>query len=221
MKVKGYSCSVIGGREMNQDSLLVNDEKSLYAVADGVGGGMGGEIASKMAVEGLNLLATEPLDLKSIVENLQVQVYKYAIANYGEAIMGTTFTSVAIRDNKLSLCHVGDSHCYLFANSVLRLLTEDHEFYDENMQGTILASYLGIPVDVHPLKIFEDRVELAVGNRLLLCSDGLYRQMTDSRIAALIREKGEDGQALVEHLCREAAMKDHSDNVTVVYVTID
>ncbi|NBW98165.1 serine/threonine-protein phosphatase, partial [bacterium] len=53
MKVTGFGYSVIGGRETNQDSFLVNNENKLYAVADGVGGGLRGEEASKMAVEGL------------------------------------------------------------------------------------------------------------------------------------------------------------------------
>ncbi len=221
MNVKGYSCSVIGGREMNQDSFLVNDEKGLYAVADGVGGGMGGEIASRMAIEGLSKQANSFHELRAVILDLQAQVYKYAMDNYGEAIMGTTLTSVMVKDQKAHIAHVGDSHCYLFSGGVLRLLTEDHEFYDENLQGTILASYLGIPQDVHPLKIFEEQVDLVPGNRLLICSDGLYRQLSEARIAALIREKGNDAQALVDQLAQEASTKEHSDNVTIVLVLLD
>ena len=53
MQAKGYGHSVIGSREMNQDSFIIDNALGLYAVADGVGGGMRGEVASKMAVEGL------------------------------------------------------------------------------------------------------------------------------------------------------------------------
>jgi PPM family protein phosphatase len=211
---------VIGSRDMNQDSWLLNDKKQLYAVADGVGGGMNGEVASKMAVEGLDRELQDHLSMNPVFKQLQAAILKEAMSRFGEAIMGTTLTAAMIKGDEAFICHVGDSRCYLFDQSQLRMLTEDQEMFDESIQATVLCSYLGLPTDVHPLKILEEKVKVQPGNKLLMCSDGLYRQITESRIVALIREMNTQPQALVQKLCEEAAQKAYSDNVTVVYVEV-
>ena len=221
MRIKGYSHSVIGGREKNQDSFLINDAKALYVVADGVGGGMKGEVASKMATDGFERLATTENDLSRVMTQLQEDVLKEALDTLGEALMGTTCTVVRIANYLATICHVGDSRLYLFREPIMRQLTEDHEYYDEGMKGTVLASYLGIPSDIHPLKILNEQVPLQTGDRLILCSDGLYKQMTETRMAAMIRELGSMPEGLVKTMAEEAAQKEHSDNVTIVYVEVE
>lgn len=221
MKVKGYSFSVIGSREMNQDSFLVNDEKRLYAVADGVGGGLGGEVASRMAVEGLNKYATPQSRLTDVFQKLQTEILAEAMSTYGDPVMGTTLSAVGVDDGQIRVCHVGDSRAYLFTQAHLRQLTEDQEHFDESVQSTVLASYLGIPTNFHPIKITEECVPVVAGDRLLLCSDGLYRQMIDSRIIAIIQSHKGNPEEIVKLLGTEAAQQEYSDNVTVVYVEID
>ena len=222
MQAKGYAFSVIGGREMNQDSFLVNDAKHLYAIADGVGGGLSGDVASQMAVAGLDARFNDPGQrLTEIFFELQKEVLGYSMTEYGDALMGTTLTAAAIRNDSINVCHVGDSRCYHYTQSTLRLLTEDQEFYDEALKGSVLASYLGIPNNTHPIRITEEAVALTPGDRILICSDGLYRQMTEPRMVTLIRTHLANPAELVEALCTEASQKDHSDNVTVVYVEIE
>lgn len=221
MNFTGYAYSLIGNREMNQDAYLVENHRGLFAVADGVGGGMGGEIASKMAVEGLSRDFSAPSDLKKVFSSLQTQILKEAMNAYGEPIMGTTLTAVAIEGEKGTICHVGDSRCYLYRDSHLKQVTEDQEFYDESIQGTVLGSYLGIPSETHPLQIRQEEITLAPKNRLLMCSDGLYRQMNETRMAHLIRDLQTMPEGLVRTLCEEAAQKAYSDNVTVVYIEIE
>jgi serine/threonine protein phosphatase PrpC len=221
MHLKGYSCSVVGSREMNQDSLLIDDVRKLYAVADGVGGGLNGEVASKMAVDGVAKGFSDPIKFASLFQTLQTSILNEALNTFGEPVMGTTLTAAHVRDNDLYICHVGDSRCYLFDNSQLRQLTEDQEFYDENVQATVLCSYLGLPPELQTMKILEEKVPVKAGQRFLLCSDGLYRQMTESRMVALIREMGAEPDKLVARFCEEAAQKNHSDNVTVVYVEMN
>ena len=181
MKIKGYARSVIGSRQVNQDSFLVNDDLGLYAVADGVGGGMKGEVASKMAVDNVLAGAQNGQNLRSSFEAGQVQILKEALDTLGEALMGTTLTAVTLKDGFGQLCHAGDSRCYLYNGSFLKQLSEDHEYFDESLQSTVLSSYLGIPTDLHPLQIVEDTFSIEPGNRLILCSDGLYRQLTEPR----------------------------------------
>lgn len=223
MRVHGYGFSVIGSREMNQDSFLVSDEKGLYAVADGVGGGMKGEVASKMAVDGILAQSPPEGSLKPTFEVLQKAVYDQAMAEFGEPIMGTTLTAIRIQENIVTLCHAGDSRCYLYKDSMIRQLTEDHEAYDERYQGTVLGSYLGIPPDVLPLKVQEENFFLEPGDCLILCSDGLYRQITEPRLVALIREERANPapMAMLEKACKEAATADYSDNVTIVYIVCE
>jgi serine/threonine protein phosphatase PrpC len=221
MKIKGQACSVIGGREMNQDSFVVNDETLLYAVADGVGGGMRGEVASQMSTAGLKVKFSPGRELKPLFEELQISVLKEAMESIGEPIMGTTLTAIHFEGDKVKLCHVGDSRCYWLHGGVLKLMTEDQEFFDEGLQSTVLASYLGIPTDLHPLKIYEDSFTVQTGDSLILCSDGLYRQLTETRIVELIKQGSSDAEKLTETLCQEAARQQHSDNVTVVYISVE
>jgi serine/threonine protein phosphatase PrpC len=222
MKVTGYGHSVIGGREMNQDSLLVDNNLKLYAVADGVGGGLRGEEASKMAVEGLQADYKPGELLKPVIEKLAEKVLKEALESCnGQALMGTTLTAIQVTDNLVHLCHVGDSRAYRFDGSALQQLTEDHEFYDENLGGPVLASYLGIDTRVHPLTVLEETIEVKAGQAILLCSDGLYKQVTEMQIVDKIRQHSDNPTKLLEELCTEAAKAEYSDNITIVYLVIE
>jgi PPM family protein phosphatase len=225
MKTKGFSHTVIGSRELNQDSLLVDDTLRVYAVADGIGGGLKGEVASKMAVDGLAAHMKANAKIGEAFKMIQQAIYNEALTSFGEALMGTTMTSVQIVDDAegayANLCHAGDSRCYLFDGNLLKQLSEDHESYDENFQGSVLNSYLGIDIRSYALKIQEETVRLKAGDRLLMCSDGLYKQLTEMRIIALIRENLMDPENLLKILCEEASKAEYSDNVTVVYVEIE
>lgn len=225
MKTKGYSYTVVGGREMNQDSLLVSDELNLYAVADGIGGGLKGEVASKMAVDGLLAHVKGNSKLNESLKMLQQAIYNEALTTFGEPLMGTTLTAVRITEDMdgmhANLCHAGDSRCYLFDGKILRQLTEDHEHFDDSFQGSVLNSYLGIDIRSYSLKIQEEVIPVAPGNRLFMCSDGLYKQMDEMRLIALLKENATEPQVLLQKLCEEASKTEYSDNVTVVYVEIE
>lgn len=221
MKCKAYGRSVIGGREMNQDSYLIYPERSVFAVADGVGGGMKGEVASQLAVTNLKTLAEGQGQLKKAVLRAQDAVLNEAMTTIGEALMGTTLTAVRIHEGVVELCHVGDSRCYLYAENHLRQLTEDHELYDEGIQAPVLSSYLGISPDVAPLTIQEEMVPVIAGEKMILCSDGLYKQVSENRIVELIQQHSRLPETLLETLCNEAAQADYSDNITVVYLDFE
>lgn len=222
MKITGYGYSVIGGRETNQDAFLIENNLKLYAVADGVGGGLRGEEASKMAVDGL-LKKYRPGELlKPVVSQLAEDVLKEALESCnGQALMGTTLTTVQITDNLIHLCHVGDSRAYLFDGSAIQQLTEDHEFFDEESNGAVLSSYLGLDTRVHQLTILEDTIEAKAGQALLLCSDGLYKQMTEMQLVAHLRNHLNEPEKLLEQLCHEASKVEYSDNITIVLVVFE
>lgn len=221
MKATGFGFSVVGGREMNQDSFLINNEKGLYAVADGVGGGMKGEVASQMATAGLDELTTDPNALLApIFHELQNRVYMFAMSQFDEPVMGTTLAAVRVKEAEATVVHAGDSRVYHITNGAMKQLTEDHELYDERMGGTVLASYLGIPADIHPLRVAETIVTLQGDDKLLICSDGLYRQLSETRVVEILSENSADLTLAARLMCEEAAQKEHSDNVTVVLIAI-
>ena len=219
MKAKGFAHSVIGGREKNQDAFLADDSILTYAVADGIGGGHEGEVASKMAVEGIQ--QSPGAEFQPLVKTLQEKVLKYALEKFGDPLMGTTLTVARLEGEQIHLCHIGDSRCYLYDGTTLRQMTTDHEAYDDNNQGTVLVSYLGIDTATFPLQIQEEKFSVSPGNKLILCSDGLYKQVTESRVAELIQQQGSDPKKLLETLCNEAATQEYSDNVTIVYVEFE
>jgi protein phosphatase len=217
---KGYAYSVIGGRQTNEDAFLICDPLNLYAVADGVGGGIKGGVASSMAVKGLKKYIESGQSLGSSIQTIQQDILFEAINTLGEPLMGTTLTAIRLENNQLNIAHVGDSRCYLYTEKLLRQLTEDQEIYDDKLKGMVLCSYLGISSEEHPLKIAQEVIPVSPNDRLILCSDGLYRQVEETRVSELIRQYGATPEALVMRLCEEAAQKEHSDNVTVVYIEV-
>ena len=221
MKTKSYFHTVIGTREKNEDSYLAEDSMGLYAVADGIGGGLKGEVASQMAVEGLKKYRPEIQSMREIFQLLQKEIHQESMDTLGEALMGTTLSAVELKNNKATICHVGDSRVYFFDGNVLRQMTEDQEIYDEQLRGTVLNSYLGIVSDIHPLRIVQETMVVAIGQRFLIASDGLFKQISDMRIVSLIRENLGTPERLVEQLCEEAAHHEYSDNITVVYIEIN
>lgn len=222
--------SVVGGREGNQDAMLVDVEHGSFAVADGVGGGYRGDVASAIGVAEVSLLPkTEPLS--RAFQSAQKRVIEDAMENLGQALMGSTLTAIRFAEGHLELCHVGDSRCFRYEPPLLRLLTVDHEFYDEASGGPVLSSYLGLDPALGPITIHEDRFPIHGRTAFLLCSDGLYKQLPEARIVDLIEHHRALGsetepptlaniEALVEQLVDEASQVQYSDNVTAVFVAV-
>ena len=100
-------------------------------------------------------------------------------------------------------------------------LTSDHETYDEGYGGPVLSSYLGIPTDTFVLQIQEEAITLHSGDRLLLCSDGLYKQISENDLIQHIKAHFNEPAVLLQKLVDEAVKAEHSDNVTIVYVEIE
>jgi PPM family protein phosphatase len=223
MRVTGYAITALGSRKENQDSYMVDNDRSLFAVADGIGGGERGDVASLMAVTGVG---AHPMDeqgarLRDTVDTIQEAVLREAMESLGEARMGTTLTCIRIQGNEGELVHVGDSRCYKFADGHLVLLTTDHESYDESYGGPVLSSYLGIPTDLFPFQVQEEAVPLKAGDRLLLCSDGLYKQVPENDLVATIQKHYTAPDAMLKALVAQAVTAEHSDNVTIVYIEFE
>jgi PPM family protein phosphatase len=223
-------------RRTNEDAFGIAHEAGIFVVCDGMGGAAGGEIASHLAVE----VATEKLcgsggdDLRAAMEGAisaaNRQVYSRASADSSLHGMGTTLVAAIVQRTCAMIAHVGDSRCYLFRAGELTRQTKDHSLVDEQVRmgqltedeaersplRNVITRAIGTQRSVSP-EITE--LLLEPGDILLLCSDGLTRELSDERIAQVIAEDGS-----LETTCRsliEAAKQAGGrDNITCVLAKV-
>jgi protein phosphatase len=164
MKIMGWGASDVGRkRHHNEDSFLCNNELGLYAVADGMGGHLGGERASRMAVEIVEREVVKARDeglldpaavhgphpagtphpigavLRRAVVEADRNIYEAAMANPALSGMGTTLTALLFAGGHVHLGHVGDSRAYLYRNGRARQLTEDHSWIQEQVRAGLIS----------------------------------------------------------------------------------
>jgi len=215
-------------REGNEDSFLV--EAPLYAVADGMGGHRGGEVASQLALETVEARYGEGAPLEDAVRSANAAVFERSEADRAVAGMGTTITAVVVEPRSAHLVHVGDSRAYLLRAGALRQLTEDHTL----VQRMIAAGEITpAEAEVHPHRSVVLRalgtdaqvaldvqdVGLLEGDRLLLCSDGLTTMITEEQIAAIAGATPAPQEA-ADRLVRAANRAGGVDNITVVILDV-
>jgi protein phosphatase len=226
MRISVGSASDIGQvREGNEDSLLI--VAPLYAVADGMGGHRGGEVASHLALETVRRLFEQgDRRLAAQIAEANRAVFERSLSDRSVAGMGTTLTAALVNGDHVQLAHVGDSRAYLFRDGELALLTEDHtlvhrmvmegEITREEAQThphrSILTRALG--VDPH-VQVDQGEIEVRDGDRLLLCTDGLTGMVPDGEIRKILSEATEPQDA-VDRLIRSANRAGGIDNITAV-----
>jgi serine/threonine protein phosphatase PrpC len=214
-------------REGNEDSFLVLDP--LYAVADGMGGHRGGEVASNLALQTIERMFTaQEGTLTEQVEQANRAVFERSQSDRDVAGMGTTLTAALVQGAQVRLAHVGDSRAYLYRDGELQLLTEDHTLVHKMLiegeiseseaethpHRSILTRALGVDGSV---QVDEGVVEMRNGDRLLLCTDGLTGMVSDEQIEAVL-EESRDPQEAVDRLVRAANRAGGIDNITAVVI---
>lgn len=173
-------------RDQNEDRVLVREAQGtvLLAVADGVGGGPGGEIAADAAVQELAarfFTGSAPSDatieqrLADAFREANTAVLRAADAS-GKAQAASTLVAAAVRGGRAVIANLGDSRAYLVRSGAARQLTQDHS--GDIAHG--ITRFVGDSRGVQPDVFVED---LLPGDRLLLCSDGLTRHVNDEEIA--------------------------------------
>ncbi|HET6965899.1 MAG TPA: Stp1/IreP family PP2C-type Ser/Thr phosphatase [Acidimicrobiales bacterium] len=222
-------------RSNNQDSYLTSDP--LYAVADGMGGAAAGEVASAIAVEALNNgfhQSDGPPTPELLIASAQAAnraVWDEAEANPEMRGMGTTLVAIALVEGpELAIINIGDSRLYVLEDGELRQVTFDHNLVAEMVaegritpaeaevhpRRNIMTRALGVEPEV-PIDLFME--EPRPGDRYLLCSDGLPREVNDDLIASLLRRIA-DPQDAAKELVDEAKRRGGNDNITVVVVDV-
>ena len=232
--LRSGSATLVGQvRAANEDSHLVGDD--LAVVADGMGGHRAGEVASAVTVEVLEGMAGRRslADLVLAVHTANRNITERAAADESLRGMGTTVCVVGMVDEDgehVAVLNVGDSRVYLYAVGALRRLTEDHSLVETLVrEGRITAE----EAEVHPQRNVLTRalgVEALVvvdawllspceGDRLLLCSDGLFNELDESRIAEVLAE-GDEPEVAARRLAAEAEAAGGRDNITAVVVDL-
>jgi PPM family protein phosphatase len=222
-------------RSNNQDTFLVVEDTNLFAVADGMGGHQGGEVASQVAVDALAEHMGGTTDsLVQAVRRANQAVYDRAGENPELRGMGTTLCALALvreEDREyIAVVNVGDSRVYLMQSGEMMQLTDDHSLVEDlvrqgrltpeeariHPQKNILTRALGNEPDV---QVDSWEVVPYTGDRYVLCSDGLFNEVDDARIAATIRKLSDPEEAASE-LVRLANEGGGRDNITVVVVDV-
>jgi serine/threonine protein phosphatase PrpC len=226
MKVSIGAATDIGQvREGNEDSFLV--VAPLYAVADGMGGHRGGEVASSLALETVQgMFERREGSLADQVVEANRTVFDRSQNDRSVSGMGTTLTAALVDGGRVHLVHVGDSRAYLLRGGELAQLTEDHtlvhrmvmegeisqEEAETHPQRSILTRALGVDQSV---QVDEGDVEVSDGDRLLLCTDGLTGMVPEGQIREILLESA-DPQEAVEKLVKVANRAGGIDNITAV-----
>lgn len=243
MRLKACGLSDVGRvRAHNEDSFDIDPDRSVYVVADGMGGHRHGEVASRIAVEAVSRWMTSGEDSSKLDQSLPTHVgtLKAAIESAQEAVqeaveedaalvgMGTTVVAMIFRGESAGVAHVGDSRAYRLRNGSFERLTKDHTWVGEQVGAGLLSEE---QAKVHPLRNVVTRAlggrgdvsvemsEISVmpGDVYLLCSDGLTTMLEDDQIEKHLVESDS-----IEDICRNLIADANSggglDNVTVVLV---
>jgi len=232
-------------RVLNEDYwgwAQLSQDIQLFVAADGMGGHEAGEVASRMAVETICREALDrlgqvhtrtPETLENILDE-SFQAANNSIKDHSEQLgsdMGTTLTAAAIyRDEVALVANVGDSRAYLMREQVLHQITRDHSLVARMVEqnrlsaeearnhphSNILLRTVGTERNVD-IDIFT--VELEKGDRLLLCTDGLWGEIEDQDIEAILNHYA-DPRVVCREMVRAALHGGGRDNVTTVLVEI-
>jgi PPM family protein phosphatase len=224
-----------GRRRVNQDAVLVAELDGggeLVAVADGMGGHAAGEIASRRTLEVLRREVERGATLADAVRAANAAVHEEARGDPEKRGMGTTLVALLRHGSTWSLASVGDSRGYLVENGAIRQLTRDHSFAAEAAySGRLSAEEAGrspwrnavtraigtdatVEVDTHgPFAV-------RPGASVLLCSDGLYRVLSDGALHQAVTQD-EAPAAIVRRLIDAALSAGSDDNVSAAIVRFE
>ncbi len=251
LKLRAWACSDAGKvRRHNQDAFLINPWLKLYAVADGMGGGSKGEVASGLACNAIQEAIGEVArlaedmgdhptdeDLEKLELWLELavlrgckEVYDAGNALAGESgRMGTTVDVVWSVGDVVITAHVGDSRIYRVQDGKAEVLTEDHTMIREKIKRgllteeeaetasgrSVITRALGVQARV---QVDLGTLRVAPGDRFLLCSDGLYRDLGPETFGQIL--KSTHGATSAEILVSMANAKGGGDNITALVIEV-
>ena len=218
-------------RRRNEDAWVCHPP--LFAVADGMGGARGGEIASRVAATALgeSVDGSGEARVVALIQEANRQVYERAREDSDASGMGTTITVAIFEDGIVSIGHVGDSRAYLIRDRNVDQLTEDHSLVAElvrtgrlspeeaetHPQRSVITRALGTDPDVD---VDSFAVEAKPGDVFLICSDGLTSMVDDETILDVVERNRAELDEAAKELIAAANRNGGEDNITVVFFEV-
>lgn len=213
-------------RPSNQDALVERSAAGLWVVADGMGGHRDGDVASRMVCEGVKTFQPQPKledsidDLRQRMSDVNHRLYAAAIRPINPVQSGSTVVMMIAQRTTCAILWAGDSRAYRLRDGKFIQLTTDHTWaselhLDEEMEEADHAITRAVGGEsTLLLDVRRDRVRL--GDRYLLCSDGLTRELTNSRISEVLAQGdvNQAAKALIDATLAHGAR----DNVTVIVI---
>ncbi len=218
-------------RKQNEDAAWLDEKLGIFAVADGMGGHLAGEVASSMAIEAVQRMVRSQ-DIASIsvlrdaAKGAHEAIAAHARQNPACAGMGTTLSVMWRGGHYMYVAHVGDSRIYRFRSGALEQITQDHSLVEELVRAriitreearnhprrNIITRALGTQGENAPDLLAADREK---GDLWLLCSDGLSGMIDDEAIARTLAS-GQDLEQTADSLIEQALQAGGRDNVTLI-----
>ncbi|HSB11132.1 MAG TPA: protein phosphatase 2C domain-containing protein [Blastocatellia bacterium] len=235
----GYVCDrgLNPKRPVNQDRFLAIPDRGLFAVFDGVGGQRAGEVASQTAADTIEEALVNAAADGSSVETIRRaidfanrDIFEMAESDPAYKTMATTVALIHIHGDRVTVAHVGDSRVYRLEDGRFTRETVDHTDLNDDIRagriGKEEAPALEARNVINRALGVENSVEVEVksiaardGARFLLCSDGIYRHMSDEEIARVLAEN-KDPQRAADELKRIVHRRGADDNLTAVVVQV-
>lgn len=206
-----------------------------FVIADGMGGYLAGEEASRIAVEEISSMVMECVEAKDVptmheiinnrIEAINRQIMEFSSKHLGGMASGTTLSIGIVKDNNLYIAHIGDGRVYLIRDSKIRPITQDHTYVAELVKGGIISSDEAL---THPDK---NKVTRALGfsenylpdfyhepikenDIFVFCTDGLYEHLSDEEILEIIMKNPPEKAS--SELIKAVNQRGGNDNVTVI-----
>jgi protein phosphatase len=226
-------------RPLNEDSFLSDQERGIFAVADGVGGAEAGEVASQTAVDVLSEAFRHRISDSDDVEDLMELAIQRANASIHQmanehpkfSMMATTIVALHVNGLRATFGHVGDSRLYrLTSNGEFRRETEDHSIVEEEVRAgrmtpeqaanhpskNVISRALGAEPSV---EVDMQTIDIEDGTSFLLCTDGITRHLSDNELRDVLLS-GQPIEAVCEEMKRRCYERGAEDNLTAVIVQV-
>lgn len=218
-------------RQHNEDNYLIDEDASLWVVADGMGGHACGEVASQIVVDLIHDKINAGSSLREAVATAHHIVLIAADQRMGLPGMGSTVVAARFHADHYEIAWVGDSRAYVWEQGKLKQVTRDHSYVQQMLDAgaisqseafvhphrNVITQAIGAD-DLEHVDVGTVKVPMYKGQKLLLCSDGLTDEVQDAAIASVLNSNDNE-QEKVEQLLKLALAEGAKDNVTILLIS--